>query len=220
MPSLKTMYLTLGRDVRAAYLNFKTRSFLKKCHISDRTLIDNFRLTVEKHKHRTCFIFEDEKWTYQMVDGLSNKVANYFASSGYSKGDEVALMLDNCPEYACIWLGLAKIGVVTALINTNVKKDSLWHSVNCIDVKGIIFGRNFSETVKEAAPFFNNYDSMEFFCFTQTGAPTDEAISFAAKSLNDFLDEASSSPIDPQKYKVHFQGNFSCFFCSFSGLRI
>ncbi|GBM65611.1 hypothetical protein AVEN_164718-1 [Araneus ventricosus] len=80
------------------------------------------------------------------VDELSNKVANYFASCGYSKGDEVALTLDNCPEYVCIWLGLAKIGVVTALINTNVKRDSLAHSVNCIDVKSIIFGRNFLES--------------------------------------------------------------------------
>ncbi|GBM39866.1 Long-chain fatty acid transport protein 4 [Araneus ventricosus] len=210
MPRLKTMYLTLGRDARAAYLHFKTQSFLKKCLMSDRTLIEKFRSTVEKHKHRTCFIFEDEKWTYQMVDRFSNKVANYFASCGYSKGDEVALMLDNCPEYVCIWLGLAKIGVVTALINTNVKRDSLWHSLNCIDVKGIIFGRNFSETVKEATPFFNNYGSMEFFCFTQTGVSTDEPISFAAKSLNDLLDEGSPTPVDPQKYKVNFQGNFWC----------
>ncbi|GBM44709.1 Long-chain fatty acid transport protein 4 [Araneus ventricosus] len=204
MPNLKIMYRTLGRDLRAAYLFFKTQSFIKKCHLSDKTLIDNFRSTVEKNRHGTCFIFQDEKWTYQMVDELSNKVANYFASRGYSKGDEVALLLDNCPEYVCIWLGLAKIGVVTALINTNLKRDSLGHSINCIDVKALIFGRNFSEIVKDAQPFFNNKDSFEFFCFTERGASTDGVISFQAKSLNTLLEEASTNPIDPKKYKISF----------------
>ncbi|CAL1285535.1 unnamed protein product [Larinioides sclopetarius] len=138
------------------------------------------------------------------VDELSNKVANYFASCGYSKGDEIALLLDNCPEYVCIWLGLAKIGVVTALINTNLKRDSLGHSINCIDVKAIIFGRNFSETVKDAKPFFNNKDSMEFFCFSEKRASSDEVISFSAKSLSTLLEEASRSRIDLQKHKISF----------------
>ncbi|CAL1285540.1 unnamed protein product [Larinioides sclopetarius] len=204
MPSLKTIYLTLGRDIKTMYLYYKTQAFVKMCHKSDDTIVDRFRSTFEKNKFRTCFIFQDEKWTYQMVDELSNKVANYFASCGYSKGDEVALLLDNCPEYACIWLGLAKIGVVTALINTNLKRDSLGHSINCIDVKALIFGRNFSETVKDAKPFFNNKDSMEFFCFTEREPSTDEVISFQAKSLNTLLEEASASSIDPQKYKLTF----------------
>ncbi|XP_055947801.1 long-chain fatty acid transport protein 4-like [Argiope bruennichi] len=204
MPSLRTLYRTLGRDVKASYLFFKTHSYVKKCHRYDRTLIDNFRSTAQKNRHRTCFIFQDEKWTYQMVDEFSNKVANCFISLGYSKGDEVALLLDNCPEYPCIWLGLAKIGVVTALINTNLKRDSLGHSVSCIDSKAIIFGRNYSETVKEATSFFNNKDSMEYFCFTEKGASTDEIISFPGKSLNALLEEASPSPIDPKKHKIHF----------------
>ncbi|CAL1285537.1 unnamed protein product [Larinioides sclopetarius] len=204
MPSLKTIYHILGRDVKLAYMYLRTLIFVKNCHLLDKSLIDNFRSTVEKDKHKTCFIFQDEKWSYQMVDELSNKVANYFASCGYSKGDEVAMLLDNCPEYACIWLGLAKIGVVTALINTNLKRDSLGHSMNCIDVKAIIFGRNFSETVKDAKPFLNNKDSMEFFCFTESGASTDEVILFPAKSLNTPLEEASASPIDPKKFKIGF----------------
>ncbi|GFS48578.1 long-chain fatty acid transport protein 1 [Nephila pilipes] len=137
-----------------------------------------------------------------MVDELSNKIANFFLIQGYSKGDEIALLLNNCPEYVCIWLGLAKIGCVTALINTNLKEDSLAHSLNCINVKALIFGRNFSHIVKTAVPFFNNSDEMEYFCFTEKGASMEEVVSFPAKPLNFLLDEMPSTP--PPKVKVGF----------------
>lgn len=49
-------------------------------------------------------------------------------------------MLENRPEYVGIWLGLSKIGVVTALINTNLTNDPLVHSVTAAKCKAIIFG--------------------------------------------------------------------------------
>jgi solute carrier family 27 fatty acid transporter 1/4 len=39
----------------------------------------------------------------------TNRVANYFASQGYKKGDSIALFMENKPEYICVWLGLAKV---------------------------------------------------------------------------------------------------------------
>ena len=41
------------------------------------------------------------------------------------KGDIIALIMENRKEYVPIWLGLSKIGVITALINTNLCGDSL-----------------------------------------------------------------------------------------------
>lgn len=38
-------------------------------------------------------------------------------------------MMENRPEYVCFWLGLSKLGVITALINTNLRKDVLVHSI-------------------------------------------------------------------------------------------
>ncbi|GIY73968.1 long-chain fatty acid transport protein 4 [Caerostris extrusa] len=178
MPTPHDIYRTLGRDVKAAYLH--TRN----------TNTD------------LLFIFQDEKWTYEMVDELSNKVANHFLSRGYAKGDEVALLLNNCPEYVCIWLGLAKIGVVTALINTNLKGDSLAHSLNCIDVKALIFGRDFSDAVKEAIPFFTNKDTMTFYGFSERGSDAKTVVPFPAKSLNALLEEAPSELT--KKVQIHF----------------
>ncbi|KAF8796889.1 Long-chain fatty acid transport protein 1 like protein [Argiope bruennichi] len=149
-----------------------------------------------------------------MVDELSNKIANYFLSIGFTKGDEAALLLENCPEFVCIWLGLAKIGVVTALINTNLKGDSLGHSVTCINAKALIFGRSFADVVNDAMPFLKKNENMDFYCFTEQGASSEIIVPFPAKSLNAALEEASSQPIDPQKHKVGFQDKLMYIYTS------
>lgn len=55
--------------------------------------------------------------------------------------------MENKPEYVGIWLGLSKIGVVTALVNNNLKNDPLLHSINVTDAKGLIFGSELSSAV-------------------------------------------------------------------------
>lgn len=42
---------------------------------------------------------------------LSYRVANYFASLGYKKGDRVGIFMTNCAEYAPIWLGLSRVNL-------------------------------------------------------------------------------------------------------------
>lgn len=108
------------------------------------TVAGIFRQTLAKHPQKTAFIFEKKKWTFQDVEDYSNRIANYFKSQGYKKGDTVALFLNSCPEFVCIWLGLSKLGVVTALINTNLRFDSLRHCMSVAAVRAIIFGDNLS----------------------------------------------------------------------------
>jgi acyl-coenzyme A synthetase/AMP-(fatty) acid ligase len=57
----------------------------------------------------------------------------------------VALFMENRPEYATIWLGLSKLGVITALINSNLKSKALAHSINVSNAKCIIYSAELSE---------------------------------------------------------------------------
>lgn len=77
---------------------------------------------------------------FWQVEDYSNKVANIFKNHGFSKGDIVALLLENRPEFVCIWLGLAKLGVVVPLINYNLRDQSLLHSITVARARAIIFG--------------------------------------------------------------------------------
>ena len=116
-----------------------------RLHVKNkRTVSDIFQQTVSKHPNKAAFIFEKRTWSFREVDEYSNRIANYFKSQGYQKGDVVALFLENCPEFICIWLGLSKLGVITALINTNLRLDSLFHCISVATVKAVIFGTDLS----------------------------------------------------------------------------
>ena len=77
---------------------------------------------------------------YRQVEDASNRVANYFLSRGYRVGDSVALLMENRPEFVCLWFGLSKVGVLPALVNTNLRGESLAHSIRAAACKGIIYG--------------------------------------------------------------------------------
>ncbi|KAK5647256.1 hypothetical protein RI129_002148 [Pyrocoelia pectoralis] len=82
-----------------------------------------------------------------MVLKYAEKVANLFQNNGFKKGDTVAILVDNCPEYTCIWLGLSKIGIISGLINTRITGDSLLYAITVIQSKAIIFGDNFKDQI-------------------------------------------------------------------------
>lgn len=65
-------------------------------------------------------------------------MATYFKQQGLKKGDVAALMLETSVEYPFFWLGLAKIGVTTALVNTQLRQEPLVHSIKIVDCKAII----------------------------------------------------------------------------------
>lgn len=75
------------------------------------------------------------------MEELSNQIANYFKEQGLKRGDIVALFMESCPEYVCIWFGLSKIGVIVALINNNLKAETLVHSIKVSNCSAIIIGK-------------------------------------------------------------------------------
>lgn len=79
------------------------------------------------------------------MDDFSNRVANVFKAQGLKNGDAVALMLENRPEFVCFWLGLSKLGVITALINTNLRQTSLAHSVNVANCQAFIYSSLYAQ---------------------------------------------------------------------------
>lgn len=79
------------------------------------------------------------------VEDMSNKIATVFKTHGYRKGDAVALLLENRPEYVAIWLGLSKLGVIVPLLNTNLRKASLLHSVNVANCQALIYGEDLGD---------------------------------------------------------------------------
>jgi fatty-acyl-CoA synthase len=80
----------------------------------------------------------EKSLTWSEFDSLTNQVANWALERGFKKGDRIALYMDNIPVYPAIWVGLGKIGVVTALINSHQEGKALSHSITVAKSKAII----------------------------------------------------------------------------------
>ncbi|MFZ2028924.1 MAG: long-chain-acyl-CoA synthetase [Vitreimonas sp.] len=93
-------------------------------------ICDDFEEAVDKFADHTALVFENERLTYRDLDGLANRFAAWGDAQGLKAGDTVALLLPNRTEYVPAWIGLAKIGVATALINNNLSGAALAHSLS------------------------------------------------------------------------------------------
>ena len=139
---------------------------LYKLRKRDATVPQVFRENVERHPDKVAIYFEDEVWTFRQLDEYSNRIANLFMEAGYAKGDEIALFMETRPEYVGVWLGAAKAGLVTALINTNLRSDTLIHSITCVDSRSLIYGLELAPFAEEILPTLAaKRPSLEYFVF-------------------------------------------------------
>uniref|UniRef100_H0YZR3 Long-chain-fatty-acid--CoA ligase n=1 Tax=Taeniopygia guttata TaxID=59729 RepID=H0YZR3_TAEGU len=106
------------------------------------TIAKIFQKTARKYSEKTALIFQGtgESWTFRQLDEYSNQVANFFYSQGFRSGDVVALFMESRNQYVGLWLGLAKIGVETALVNSHLRLDALLHCIAISNSKAVVFG--------------------------------------------------------------------------------
>jgi crotonobetaine/carnitine-CoA ligase len=76
----------------------------------------------QKYPDKVFLYFDEEKITYQDFNIAINRVANAFRKMGINKGDMIAIMLPNSPEFLYTWFGLNKIGAVEVPINVGLKE--------------------------------------------------------------------------------------------------
>jgi len=137
----------ISNDVRYAKKLVPLKKALEQAQAEGMNISDLWRKSVEKWGQNESIVYEDRVYTYNQVDTASNKVANWATSRGISRGDTVALFMENRPEFIITWLGFAKIGVQVAMINTSIRKRGLLHCVKISKCKMLFFGVELSESV-------------------------------------------------------------------------
>lgn len=67
-------------------------------------------------------IWEAQHISYREFDQHANRAANVWRDLGVRRGDHVAFMVDNKPEFLYAWFGLAKIGATLVAVNTGFRE--------------------------------------------------------------------------------------------------
>jgi len=96
---------------------------------------------------RAFIIFEGRTLTFAQMNAQANRVAHAALAAGLTPGSVVALIMENRPEYPLIWLGLAKLGIVTALLNTSARGAVLRHALRQAEPDALIFGSECRERI-------------------------------------------------------------------------
>lgn len=81
--------------------------------------------TVGRYGGKTAIVSGDRRLSYTDLDEASNKVANALIRMGVNKGDRVAMLLSNSPEFVITYFGIVKTGAIAVPLDTKYKIDEL-----------------------------------------------------------------------------------------------
>lgn len=116
----------------------------------NRTFADTIEDLAQSKPRNVAIYFENRKITYRELDEAANRYARWAQAQGIGKGDVVALMMENRPEYLIAWIGIIKIGASAALINTNLVKGPLAHSLNISGAQHLVLGAELADAYATA----------------------------------------------------------------------
>ncbi|NUP12109.1 MAG: long-chain-acyl-CoA synthetase [Polyangiaceae bacterium] len=109
----------------------------------------------KKDPDRTFLLFERERITFGELERRVRRRARTLAAStasrpGVRRGDAVALMMNNHPQFLVNAWAIARLGAVVSLVNTNLTGKGLAHAISQTNPRAIIAGREHLPVLRAA----------------------------------------------------------------------
>jgi long-chain acyl-CoA synthetase len=117
----------------------------------DKTLVDYLDALARDHSDATALLFKGRTVSYGQLDRESTACAAALWDLGVRKGDRVAILLPNCPQFLVAEFGIWKIGAVVVGVNPTYSERELEQ----------ILDTTRAETVITLTPFYNRLKSVQ-----------------------------------------------------------
>ena len=108
-------------------------------------LTESFRLNGPKE----AFNFMGKALSYAQLDQQSRALAAYFQSLGLVRGDRVAIMMPNVPQYPIAVAAILRAGYVVVNVNPLYTPRELQHQLSDSGAKAIVIIENFAATLQQ-----------------------------------------------------------------------
>ncbi len=102
-----------------------------------------------KFAHRPAYSFMGKEVSYGQTDKLSADFAAYLQTLGLAKGDRVAIMMPNVPQYPVAVAAILRAGFVVVNINPLYTPRELEHQLKDSGSKAIVIVENFANTLEQ-----------------------------------------------------------------------
>jgi len=113
------------------------------------------RLGAKRYPNKKALIMGNSSFTYSQLNILVNRLAYGLLSLGVSPGDRVALIAEDCLEYAVINYAVAKCGAILVPMNFRYKKAEMVYVINNSEPCVIFYGPQFISLIDEARAEFD-----------------------------------------------------------------
>lgn len=102
----------------------------------------SFAEHVPKYPNELCIWSRERQYTWQETHDKAAQWAQFFLSHGVQPGEMVATYLMNSADFLTLWLGLWCIGCAPAMLNYNLKGESLVHCLRIARVKLVLVDKD------------------------------------------------------------------------------
>jgi citronellyl-CoA synthetase len=150
-----------------------------------------FEKSAQENPNGIALYYQDQQFTYSQFNQWANRIAHHFLSQGLKKADVAVVLIENRPELLVTVLGLAKIGVVSALVNTSQTGKVLTHSINLVGPKAIIVGAECVQAVNDVEADLSISNQQRYWL---ADAPTLESPGLAPKGWRSLANELKDCP--------------------------
>ncbi len=101
-----------------------------------------------RYADRPAYSFLGKSFSYRDTDTHSRALAAYFQGLGLAKGDRVALMMPNVPQYPVAVAAILRAGLVVVNVNPLYTARELEHQLRDSGAKAIVILENFAHTLQ------------------------------------------------------------------------
>jgi fatty-acyl-CoA synthase len=115
-----------------------------------RLLLDVIAEQAAARGKRPALLAARETLTFAELAACANRYARWALDQGIAKGETVALLMPNCPDYMAIWLGITAVGGTVALLNTQLRGASLAHCIDVVAPKHVIVAADLQQAFDTA----------------------------------------------------------------------
>jgi long-chain acyl-CoA synthetase len=113
------------------------------------SLVGLMEESFQKYASRVAYSFMGKNVSFAQTDSLSSAFAAYLQGLGLAKGDRVALMMPNVPQYPVAVAAILRAGLVVVNVNPLYTPRELEHQLKDSGAKAIVIIENFATTLEQ-----------------------------------------------------------------------
>ncbi|WML57097.1 long-chain-fatty-acid--CoA ligase [Neobacillus sp. PS2-9] len=128
-------------------------------------LNENLKNSAERYPSNIAYTFLYQSITYADLDNEVDCVAAGLSSIGLRKGDKVALLLGNCPEFVTAYYGILRAGAVVVPINPTYTSAEISYILSNSHAKAVITDSPLESTI---SPLKEQLEHLKMVIYTES----------------------------------------------------